>query len=38
MLTEEVKQYPYFQQDNTTARTSQQSMEALHEIFLWKAN
>jgi hypothetical protein len=33
ILTEEEKQHAYFQQDNTTAHTSQHSMGALHEIF-----
>jgi hypothetical protein len=32
-LTEEEKQYAYFQQDNVTAHTSQHSMEALLELF-----
>jgi hypothetical protein len=33
MLTEEEKQYVYFQQHNTTAHTSQHFVEALCEIF-----
>jgi hypothetical protein len=32
-LTEEGKQYAYFQQDNATAHTSQHSKEALRKIF-----
>jgi hypothetical protein len=33
MLTEKEKQYVYFQQDNASAHTSQNSGEVLHEIF-----
>jgi hypothetical protein len=33
VLTEEEKQYVYFQQDSATAHTLQQSVEALREIF-----
>jgi hypothetical protein len=33
ILTEEKKQYAYFQQDKATAHTSQYSMEDLREIF-----
>ena len=33
MLTEEEKQYAYFQQDNATPHTAHQSMHALEQVF-----
>jgi hypothetical protein len=35
-LFEEEKQYTYLQQDNTTAHSTQYSMEALPEVFGYK--